>query len=183
MNPRTIGWAAVWCAAMSPALAFEDPATGFAVRTRRPFLVTPSDRPQFDVGVGLDDADGRIPIAGTGRHLCEAGFKAAPQNASLTQTQINAVASAPEWRNLVKSTFELGFKVTAIRNVRIANVVGAEIEAIPKTGPGAADARAYATLHETPKGRVTLVCVTTAKAYPKALASFRAVRDAITPPK
>jgi hypothetical protein len=167
----------------APALAFDDAATGFAVRPQHPFVVTPAMHRSFDVGVAVDDSSGRIPIAGAGEHLCQAGFKAAPQNAELSQAEINAFVRRPEWKNVVKATFGLAFEMMAIRNVRVAGVGGVEIEARPKFGPNAKDARAYATILETPKGRVSLVCVTTAEAYRSAKLAFRAIRNTVTPPR
>lgn len=166
----------------APALAFEDAATGFAVKPPRPFTVTTIDDARFDVGVGVD-AGGFLPLAGTSGHLCKAGFKAAAQNARYTQAELNALTGAADWLNLVRSTLTFAFDIRALRNARMGDALGAEVEAVPKMGPDAAGARVYMAIHETPKGRVTLVCATTAKAWRKARPSFRAIRDSITPPR
>jgi hypothetical protein len=179
---RLIATAVAASSASTCAFAFEDAATGFAVKPQRPFTVTPIQDSRFDVGVGVD-AGGSPPVAGTSGHLCKAGFKAAPQNAGHSQAELNAFTGKAEWLNMVKSTLAFAFDVRAIRNARIGDVIGAEVEAVPKMGPGAADTRVYMTIHETPKGRVTLACATTAKAWKGALLSFRAIRNAMTLPK
>lgn len=166
-----------------PALAFEDAATGFAFRAPPGAVEAPSDRTRFDAAVAIDAAPGGPPPAGTSRHLCEAGYKAARNNAHLTQRQINALAARRDRMERVKKSLGVGFEVTAIRAVGLGDVLGAEIEARPKFGPGHEDARAYLTIHETPKGRVTLVCVTTAQAWEKALPLFRDIRSGLILPR
>ncbi len=173
----------LWLAAPAAATAFEDAATGFAVAPIPGATIQPASRRQFDVGVAVDPDSGFPPRAGTGAHLCEAGFKAAPQNATLTQAEIDAAFARPEWANMVRSIFELTFAVTSLRRVRLDGANGFAVEARPKFGPDHDNARAFLTLHETPKGRVTLVCVTTAAAWRKAAPFFRRVAGAIRLPR
>ena len=169
--------------AASPALAYDDPATGFAFRAPAGVVESPSNRIRFDAGVALDSASGQPPPAGTSKHLCEATFKRAAANAKLTQGRINALAARPARKQRVKQTLALAFEVTAIRAESIGDVLGLEIEARPKYGPNHEDARAYLTIHETPKGRVTLVCVTPKAAWEKALPLFREIRGGLIPPR
>lgn len=177
---------ALICAAFllsSPALAYDDPATGFGFRAPPGVVETPSTRIRFDAGVALDSATGQPPPAGTSKHLCEATFKRAAANAKLTQGRINALAARPARKQRVKQTLALAFEVTAIRAQSLGDVLGLEIEARPKYGPNHEDARAYLTIHETPKGRVTLVCVTPKAAWDKALPLFREIRGGLIPPR
>ena len=166
-----------------PALAFEDAATGFAFRAPPGFVEAPTSRVRFDAGVAIDAATGFPPIAGTSKHLCEAGFKAAAQNARLTQRQINARAADRKRLERVKAIIGAAFDVTAIRPDGAGEVLGVEIEARPKFGPGHEDARAYLSIFETPKGRTTLVCATGKDAWDKALPIFRDIRSGLTLPK
>lgn len=166
-----------------PALAFEDAATGFAFRAPPGAVEAPSTRTRFDAAVAIDAAPGGPPPAGTSGHLCEAGYKSAAANARLTQSRINALAASRARRERVKTSLGAAFDVTAIRVAGFGEVVGMEIEARPKAGPGRQDARAYLTIHETPKGRVTLVCVTKASAWEKALPLFRDIRSGLTLPQ
>lgn len=178
-----IALAASLTLAPSASIAFVDPATGFAVRPQAPFVVTPATRAQFDIAVDVNSRTGRPAPAGASSALCAAGFKSAPQNAHLTQAEINAAAGAPAYHDSVKTGLSPVFAVETIRNVRIGAVLGVETIARPKLGPDAANVRVYQTIHETPKGRVTLVCSTTKKDWDDALLSFRAIRNSIAIPK
>lgn len=169
--------------APTAAFAFEDAATGFAFRAPPGFVETPTSRMRFDAGVGVDSASGFPPLAGTSKHLCEAGFKAAAQNARLTQRQINARAADRRRLERVKTILGAAFDVLAIRADGAGDVLGAEIEAKPKVGPGHEDARVYLAIFETPKGRTTLVCATARQAWDKALPIFRDIRAGITLPR
>lgn len=166
-----------------PALAFEDAATGFAFRAPPGFVEAPTTRARFDAGVAVDVTGGFPPIAGTSKHLCEAGFKAAAQNARLTQRQINARAADPKRLEQVKVILGVAFDVTAIRPDGAGEVLGAEIEAKPKIGPDHENIRVYLAIFETPKGRTTLICATTKDAWAKALPMFRDIRSGLTLPK
>lgn len=166
-----------------PASAFQDTTTGFGFRAPRGVIVTPSSQARFDIGVAIDAAPGGPQPAGTGKHLCEAGFKAAAGNADFTQRQLNALAVTRERLNQVKTTIGLVFAVSSLRVLRLDGVAGVEIEARPKSGPSHEDARAYLTMHETPKGRVTMVCVTTARDWRKAQPLFRRLRSGLVMPK
>ncbi|MBL8590853.1 MAG: hypothetical protein JNK46_20145 [Methylobacteriaceae bacterium] len=170
-------------AAPAAAQGFRDEATGFAVNPPAPFVAQATTRRQFDVGAGISPTTGVPPIAGTGKYLCEAGFKAAPQNAGLTQAEINALSAGKEWRDIARAMFGVVFHVDAMRSARIGAIAGVEIEARPKFGPDYENARVFAAIHETPKGRVTMICSTTKAAWAKALPAFRAVRATITAPK
>ncbi len=170
----------------SAALAqnsFADPATGFGLAPPAPFAIEPTTRRQFDVGVGIKSASGQPAPAGTSPYVCEAGFKAAPQNASLTQAEINAQMEKPEWVRLIRATIELAFNVTAERRFTLQGFRGIEFQGSPKAGPGHENARMVMSMVETPKGRVTMVCVTERSGFDRALPQFRAIRATITLPK
>ena len=170
-------------AAPAAAQGFRDEATGFSVNPPAPFVARATSRRQFDAGAGISPTTGVPPIAGTGDHLCEAGFKAVPKNAGLTQAQINALAAGKEWRDIMRATIGVIFHVEAMRGARIGPVAGVEIVARPKFGPDHENVRVFAAIHETPKGRVTMICSTTKAAWAKALPAFRALRGSITPPR
>jgi hypothetical protein len=166
------------------AQRFTDPGSGFAVNPPAPFTTEQtSNRRQFDVGVGISSTTGRPRLAGSGRYVCEAGFKAAPQNASLSRAEINALVDKPEWVNIAKATFELIFRVTSQRRFTLEGYRGLEFEAIPKAGPGAEDVRVFISVVETAKGRTTLLCLTQKDDYKAARPQFRAIRGSINLPK
>jgi hypothetical protein len=169
-----------------PAMAlaeFSDPSTGFAIRPPAGFTTQPTTRRQFDVGVGITSTTGLPAAAGTSAFICESGFKAAANNNDLTQAEINAFVDKPEWRKLIRSTFELIGTVTAERRFTQEGYRGVELQVTPKAGPDAANVRMFVALVETTKGRTTLLCNTTRKDIGKGLPVFRAIRASITLPK
>ncbi len=167
-----------------PALAeFSDPSTGFAIRPPAGFTTQQTTRRQFDVGVGITSTTGVPAAAGTSAFVCEGGFKAAATNNDLTQAEINALVDKPEWRKLIRSTFELIGTVKAERRFTQEGYRGVELQVTPKAGPDAANVRMVVAMVETAKGRTTVLCVTTLKDLAKGLPQFRAIRASITLPK
>lgn len=171
-------------AAVPAAAFYSDPASGFGIRPPAPFVAEQTtNRRQFDVGVGVKSSTGRPAPAGTGAYVCEAGFKAAPQNNGLTREAINAQMDKPEWANLARATIELAFNVTAQQRFTLEGYRGIEFRGSPKAGPGAENARMFMSMVETAKGRVTMVCLTDKSQFDRALPQFRAVRGTINLPK
>ncbi len=162
---------------------FVDPNSGFGLTVAAPFTVEPTSRRQFDVGAGVKSSTGRPPVVGTGQFICEAGFKAAAQNNSLTRQEINAFVQKPEWRKLARAAIELGFKVTAERTFMLDGFRGIEYQARPKSGPGANDVRTLMSIVETSKGRTTVLCLTDKRAFRTSLATFRTLRNGLTLPQ
>lgn len=168
---------------VSAAHAFEDAATGFALKPVAGVTVAPVTSSRLDVGVGIVPDSGFPPIAGTGAHVCQAGFKAAPQNAKLTQSEIDAIVAGPERAKVMRGLVGILFEVTALRRIRRDGALGFGVEARPRLGPDHENVRAWMTMHETPKGRVTMICATTKAAWCKALPFFRRVGAALVLPR
>jgi hypothetical protein len=174
-------------AALSPtgAHAFSaDPASGFGIRPPAPFVAEQTtNRRQFDVGVGIRSTTGAPAGAGTSPYVCEAGFKAAPQNASLSRAEINALMDKPEWANLARATMELVFDITAQQRFTLEGYRGVEFRGQPKAEPASANIRMFMSMVETSKGRVSMICVTDRASFAKGLPQFRAIRATINLPK
>jgi hypothetical protein len=171
---------------LAPVMAqaqFADPSTGFAIAPPAGFSTQPTTRRQFDVGVGIAAISGTPGAAGTSAFVCEAGFKAAAANNQLTVAEINALIDKPEWRKLIRSTFELIGTVTAERRFTQEGYRGIELQVTPKAGPDAANVRMVVSMIETARGRTTLLCNTTRKDIGKGLPQFRAIRASLTLPK
>jgi hypothetical protein len=172
--------------AATPASAqgrFGDPATGFGLSAPAPFSVEPVTRRQFDVGVGVRSSTGVPPSVGADPYICQAGFKAASQNAGLSRAELNAFAAKPEWRNLMRAAIELAFQVTAEGSFTLSGYRGIELQARPKAGPGAENVRALMSIVETAKGRTTMICLTDRASFARALPRFRALRAGLTIPQ
>jgi hypothetical protein len=161
---------------------FQDPATGFGMRTKPPFTVEPTSRRQFDVGAGVKSSTNDPPVAGTGAYICEGGFKAASQNNGLSRSDINALIAKPEWRRLARSAIEIAFTVSGEQVFTLSGYKGIEFMAQPNAGPGAENVRVLMSIVETAKGRVTLICLTDRRAFQRALPQFRSIRSMITLP-
>ena len=167
----------------SRAFAFEDPATGFGIAPAAPFSAEPDRRPPFDVWAGVKSATGKPEIRGTGKFICEAGFKAAPENAKLSRDDINALVDKPEWMNHARTALELAFHIDDQQRFALQGYRGFEFQGRPKSGPGAEDARMFLSMVETAKGRTTMICVTAASGFEAAVAQFREIRATINLPK
>jgi hypothetical protein len=161
-----------------------DPATGFGIRPPAPFVAEQTtNRRQFDIGVGIKSSTGAPAPAGTGSYVCEAGFKAAAQNNSLSRAEINAFMDKPEWANIARATLELAFSITTQQRFTLEGYRGIELRGQPKAGPGAENVRMVMSIVETSKGRVSMICLTDRAAFAKALPQFRAIRATINLPK
>ena len=185
---KVIAAVAVMLASLTaqPLLAqgsFVDPSTGFGLTVAAPFTVEPVSRRQFDVGVGVKSSTGLPPIVRTGQFVCEVGFKAAAQNNDVTREEINALVQKPEWRRLARAAIGLVFTITAERTFILAGFRGIEYQARPKAGPGSEDVRTLMSIVETPKGRITIFCLTNKKAFQSSVASFRSLRNGVTLPQ
>lgn len=162
--------AAVFCA---PAHA--QTADDFTFNAPAGMSAEPVSNRQFDAGFGVTARDGSIPAAGTSSHPCLIGFKLNAANNGLSRAEINRTTSTPEWRAMVRGVIGMLFAITGERPVSVQGYRGVELAVTPKAGPGAAGVRGLMTMVETPKGRMTSVCMTTSAAYAKAERRFRAV--------
>jgi hypothetical protein len=168
-----------------PAFALEDPDTGLKVELPSGFTVEMSSQqsPEYEAQIGVKTVSGEPPIAGTGDYLCEAGFASAPQNAGLTQAQINAALSKPGWSEMAQNTMSAVFTFTRTERFELAGATGYEFVATPRLGPDAENVRVVLFMLETPRGRTVLSCATFADKLKGALPVFRTIRDGVTPPR
>lgn len=170
------------------ATGYGDAAKGFAIAQPPPFVVVPITHRALDVAVGVrsttgnpramgQNADGSLPF------LCQAGFKAAAQNAGLSKDDINAFVATREWRNLASATLELGFVIDWESTFSFAGFNGLELEGRPKAAPGAKDVRAVISFIETARGRTSMICIKNRRSFASAIRDFRKIRATITVPE
>lgn len=174
--------------ATSASASFQDRATGFAIAPPSPFMTVPTTNRNFDVGVGLRSSTNFPPtigntLDGSQPFVCQAGFKAAPQNNDLTKAQINELMGKPEWRGVIRTTLELMFQIDGESAFTLQGYRGIELRARPKAGPDAENVRALISFVETAKGRTTMICLTNRASFHKALPHFRAARTTLTLPE
>jgi hypothetical protein len=117
---------------------------------------------------------------------CKVAFQAAPQNAALSQEEINAFTQKKEWTDLIKATLALRYEVASVDPFEQAGVAGAAVVADfkPVEGePRAAEVRSYLVLIDTPKGRTTVVCVGEKATFDSRRQEFEAIARAVSPPR
>ena len=94
---------------------------------------------------------------------CQAAYMPAPQNASLSQRQINEMMATQEWRRIGRSILGVIYDVKEGGTFEDDGITGMGFVADipPRDGipPRAQQIRTLLVLRETPKGRTTVVCV------------------------
>ena len=158
-----------------------DPESGFAVDPPPGYTATiipPRDKYSvgFEVKKADDDKD-------TG---CQVAFQPAPQNADLSQQEINDLATSPEWIDLARSTLSLVYDVRSADPFEHAGVRGLALVGDFKTeidAPRAHEVRSLLIILETPKGRVTVVCVGEKTTFDARRPEFESVARATTLPR
>lgn len=155
----------------------------FSVKKASNYTVSKVSRSQFDVGLGINFKSGAPSIAGTGKYNCEAGFKFAKQNNSLTREEINEFTDSRARKRQVKAILGSFFKVSNMKTITLQGYKGYEMTVAPRSGPDHKNVRGMMVLVETPKGRMTQVCMTTRKEFRSARSNFRSVTNNITLPE
>ena len=160
-----------------------DSATGFAIVADDSFTVQrTTNRKQFDVGFGIRAKGDPTTVDTTGGFACEAGFKSAPQNASLTREQINTMVDNPDWRNVVRANMNLIFDIVTEDTFSLQGYRGVELTLRPKAGAGGG-VQLFMSMIETAKGRMTMLCNSSVSGMPTALPTFRAIRQNVRLPE
>lgn len=117
---------------------------------------------------------------------CRVGFQVSPQNAGLSQAEINAFTAKPEWNDLIKATLALYYDVLSVQPFEQDGLSGAAVvgDIKPVEGqPTLGEARSYFVLLDTPKGRTTVVCVAGRAQFDARRPEFEAVARSVQPPR
>ena len=167
--------------AAGPALAipFEDPATGFKVDPPAPYFVQPAKSATYDEAVVIKSTTNTPPTAPGDPYLCQVGLKKAADPGALTQAAINRQVQQPDFLANAAGAFSETFDLTSQSTFTLEGATGIELVGTSKTGDGTG---VFVSLVDTPAGRTSLSCVTTADQLDNALAPFRLIRGAITLP-
>jgi hypothetical protein len=117
---------------------------------------------------------------------CQVAFTPAPQNAALTQEQINATISQPHWQEAARAmlgpVYDIMTSGTADYGpLRVLVMVG-DIKPRRQLPPRAAQIRTYFTVMETPRGRTSMVCVADKAEFDRRLPEFEMTARGITAP-
>ena len=170
-------------AAVSPAAALTDDATGFGVNPPPPYKAERSNQPQTDVQFSVDSTTGSPPSVGKGAHLCAAAFKKIPAYAGSSQPDINRLVANKDWRDAARAVIEADSTITSETEFKLQESRGVEYILQPKSGAGVGNTVTTISIVQTPKGRVSFYCATTRAGLEQALESFREIRSTITLPK
>ena len=168
---------------LSGAFAAEplrDDATGLAVLPPDGYK---AERAEGDARYAVVFAVQKADEAETG---CKIAFQAAPQNAGLTQPEINAFTQKKEWTELIRATLSLRYDVASVMPFEQGGLAGAAVVADFKTTEGepkTAELRSYLVLIDTPKGRTTVVCVGDKAGFDARKPEFEAIARAVSPPR
>ncbi|KKB76041.1 hypothetical protein VW35_20160 [Devosia soli] len=166
----------------APALAAEDEATGLGVNLSDDFIVeaTPPQA-QYSANFGVKSASGTPANFEGEAYLCQVSFAPAPQNADLSQEEINTMVGSPEWVDMAKQSMSPVFTFEDDTAFELAGYNGHEFIAVPKQ-EGAENVRLVLSMLETAKGRTAISCVADAETLDEAIDAFRTIRDGVTPP-
>jgi hypothetical protein len=131
----------------------------------------------------------RVSVKESGDHDtgCQVAFEALPQNARLSQAQINQIASEPDWRERARWSIAAFSDVSDEQAYSQSGIVGVSLIAEMKPTFAAPDrAKALRNLMailETPKGRTTIVCTAEKEKFEERRAAFRDVVHGVEPPR
>lgn len=188
MIPRAVvvGWSlalsavgAALSAGPAGAEALRDEATGLSVQPPEGYAAKRAEAdPRYAAVYAVQKGD----EVDTG---CKVAFQAAPQNATLSQAEINAFTQKKEWIDLIKATLALRYEVASVEPFEQGGRSGAAVVADFKPLDGdteAGEVRSYLVLLDTPKGRTTVVCVGDKAGFDARKSEFEAVARAVTPP-
>lgn len=135
-------------------------------------------RPNYDIVVTVNSTSGKPTSANADGNLCGVAYKQAPQNAALSQSDINERLTQPQWMEIIKSPFQAWSTIERTEIFEQDGVKGVELTVAPKAGPNHEAVRIYLALWETPKGRIVVSCAIKVDEMPQALVDLQTIRRA-----
>jgi hypothetical protein len=159
---------------------WSDAASGLRVDPPAGYTVHPmSLTPPFAVRAAVKQSDDRD----TG---CQVAFEPLPQNARLSQAEINDMTIEPGWGERARGSIAAFSDVSEEQPYHQSGITGLSLVAQLKPTFAAPDrAKALRNLMvilETPKGRTTIVCTADKAAFESRRAAFLDVVHGVEPP-
>lgn len=174
---------ATWTLTLLPAAAdpWSDDRSGLRVDPPAGYAVTAlASSPPFTVRVAVKEAGDRD----TG---CQVAFEPLPQNARLTQAEINKIAGEPDWRERARWSIISFSDVSEEQAYSQDGISGLSLVAEMKPSFAAPDRaknlRHFMTVLETPKGRTTTVCTAEKANFEARRTGFLEVVRGVEPPR
>lgn len=158
-----------------------DPVTGLAVSVEGDYLVE-NEAPQgaYAAMIAVKGRNGHpfIPEE-TIVPICTAAFQPMPDNAPLTQAEINA--GVPQWAAEIEAGMAQVMRFETREPFEFKGISGYKFVASP-LGTFSAKMRIVLYVMETPKGRTVLNCSGHAETLAKAMPTYDLIRDGVSPP-
>jgi hypothetical protein len=166
---------------LAAAEPWSDAGSGLRVNPPPGYAVHPmSPTPPFAVRVAVTQPDDRD----TG---CQVTFEALPENAILSQAQINQIASKPDWRERARRSVAAFSYVMDVQPYYQSGITGLTLVADMKATLEAPDwdkaSRHFMAILETPKGRTTIACTAEKENFDSRRAKFLDVVRGVEPPR
>jgi hypothetical protein len=166
---------------LAAAEPWSDAGSGLRINPPSDYAVRPmSPTAPFSVRVAVKEPGDRD----TG---CQVAFEALPQNARLSQTEINRIASEPDWRERARWSIAAFSDVSEEQPYHQSDIIGVSLIAEMKptfAAPDRAKAlRNFMAILETPKGRTTIVCTAEKEKFESRRAAFLDVVQGVEPPR
>jgi hypothetical protein len=118
---------------------------------------------------------------------CEVAFEPLPENATLSQEELNHVADSQQWRDMSRAAMTVNYDVIETAPVVFGDIHGVVLVGDARPRPSfparIQEVRTLAFLLETPKGRTTVACVGEKTDFEARRTEFEAVAHGVTPPR
>jgi hypothetical protein len=165
----------VVCAGSTPAAEFRDPKTGLAVNLPLGFTARLGEPILGDtVEIEVERTDPETS--------CAVSFEENPANRNLTQEQINALASKPEWLELIRTAMSALNDILSLDRMTQDGALGAVM--ILKSKMALLERiQIYQAFFETRRGRTVILCSAQLGVFESLRADYDAITRGITLPR
>ena len=117
---------------------------------------------------------------------CQVAYSPAPQNNRFSQTELDTVIRGTEWQETARSAiaglYDVKDSTVLDAKGRAAFVMVADFQERPQLPARARDMRTFFAIQETPRGRISTVCVGERLSFEARRAEFAAIATGATLP-
>lgn len=117
---------------------------------------------------------------------CQVAYSPAPQNAGMSQQDINAAMASEAWQSAARRALSMLYDLSGARTVDYglfrAVMMQGSFKPRPDLPPRAQQITTFFGLMETPRGRTHIVCIAEKADFPQRRPEFEAVVRGVTPP-